>query len=201
MANAFYDLGLAKILDETIDLLTDGIKVALVQAALYTPDLSTDEFLSDIPTPSVTAISNPLSGRTYSSNVFDALDITLDGVTGAQSDYLIIFQDTGVTGTSPLIAFIDVASGQLPVVPNSQDIHVLWNSGAAKIFDTNSEEVGIPKVLRDFAPEVLDRKLALVCPNSTCTCNPNLQAYVAKPTVEYLEAIHFRLENGLLCTN
>jgi hypothetical protein len=43
------------------------------------------------------------------------------------------FSDTGVQGTSRLIAYIDNATG-LPILPNGGDITVVFSSGANKIF-------------------------------------------------------------------
>ena len=46
---------------------------------------------------------------------------------------LVIYRDTGVEGTSALIAYIDAATG-LPITPNGGDIIVAWDNGANKIF-------------------------------------------------------------------
>lgn len=131
MANAIYDLGRQKFLEGSIAWLTDNIKVALVDSAVYTVDPATDEFLSDIP--SVVATSTNLTGKTTVGGVADAADVTLTGVSGAESEALVIYKDTGVAATSPLIAYIDTATG-LPVTPDGGDITITWDSGANKIF-------------------------------------------------------------------
>ena len=46
---------------------------------------------------------------------------------------LIIFSDSGVQGTSRLIAYIDSATG-LPILPNGGDITVAFSSGSSRIF-------------------------------------------------------------------
>ena len=45
----------------------------------------------------------------------------------------MIYRDTGTEATSPLIAYIDTATG-LPITPNGGDIIVVWDDGANKIF-------------------------------------------------------------------
>jgi len=63
----------------------------------------------------------------------------------------------------------------------------------------SAESFGTPKLIRQFAPATLAKKLAIVCPDSVCSCPSNLRAYIAKPTVLFLESLHYRLVSGLLC--
>jgi hypothetical protein len=46
---------------------------------------------------------------------------------------VVIYKDTGVPGTSPLIAYIDTITG-FPLVTNGGDITIQWDNGAYKIF-------------------------------------------------------------------
>lgn len=133
MANALYDKARQKFLEGSIHYLTDDIKVALVDSAEYTPDLENDEFLDDINGDAIVATSGNLGNKTSTAGVADADDITFEGVTGDQAELLIVYKDTGVAGTSPLIAKIDTATG-LPITPNTGDITVQWDSLSNKIF-------------------------------------------------------------------
>ena len=63
----------------------------------------------------------------------DAADITFTSVSGPSIEAIILFADTGTESTSPLIAYIDTATG-LPITPNGGDIIVTWDNGANKIF-------------------------------------------------------------------
>ena len=54
-------------------------------------------------------------------------------MTGDPSEALVIYKDTGTESTSPLIMYIDTATG-LPVTPNGGDITVTWDNGTNKIF-------------------------------------------------------------------
>lgn len=133
MANALYDLGRESFLRGEISWNTDDIKCVLVDLADYTPDLATDQFLSDVPVAARVATSPNFASKTTTDGVADAADATFTTVTGDQSEALVIYQDTGVEGTSRLIAFIDTATG-LPVTPNGGDITVQWDNGSNKIF-------------------------------------------------------------------
>jgi hypothetical protein len=133
MANALYDKGRQKFLDADIDWSADNIKVVLVDAADYTVNLSTHEFLSDVAAGGRVATSGNLASKTSTAGVADAADVTFTAVTGDQSEALVIYKDTGSAATSALIAYIDTATG-LPVTPNGADITVTWDNGSNKIF-------------------------------------------------------------------
>ena len=134
MANALYDLGREAFLSGDITWDGDAIKTILVDSALYTPNLATDQFLSDVPAVSRTATSSDLVSKTVAAGVADAGDVTYSAVPiDDPQEYVVIYQDTTVEGTSRLIALIDTATG-LPVTPNGGDIIVQWSSGADKIF-------------------------------------------------------------------
>jgi hypothetical protein len=134
MANAIYDLARQSFLSQnpSIDLDTDDIKVSLVRSSAYTPNLVTDQFLSSVPTR--VADSANLSAKSVTLGVFDAADVTFTAVAvGLAAQYIVIWKDTGVAATSPLIALIDTGTG-LPVTPNGGDITIAWDGGADKIF-------------------------------------------------------------------
>jgi hypothetical protein len=133
MANALYDKGREKFLTGAISWSSDNIKVVLVDAADYTVNLSTHEFLSDVASGGRVATSGNLASKTTTAGVADAADVTFTAVTGDQSEALVIYKDTGSAATSPLIAYIDTATG-LPVTPNGADITVTWDNGSNKIF-------------------------------------------------------------------
>jgi|SRR3954467_12943467 len=133
MANALYDKGREKFLTGAVSWSSDNIKVVLVDNADYTVNLSTHEFLSDVASGGRVATSANLSSKTTTAGVADAADVTFTAVTGDQSESLVIYKDTGSAATSPLIAYIDTATG-LPVTPNGADITVTWDNGSNKIF-------------------------------------------------------------------
>ena len=133
MANSLYDLGREKFLNGDIDWTNDDIKVLLVDTADYTVNLATDEFHSDVTSGGIEATSGNLGTKSTTAGVADAADVTLSAVSGDVCEALVIYKDTGVSGTSPLIAYIDTATG-LPVTPDGGDITITWDAGANKIF-------------------------------------------------------------------
>ena len=116
----------------------DVIKVALVDYALYTLDLDNDEFLADIPAGARVAISAALTSTTLTLGVLDADDASFGNVSGAQSEAVVLFQDTGDAATSRLLFVFDSsvpATPGLPVSPNGGPIGVTWDNGPNKIVD------------------------------------------------------------------
>lgn len=130
MANALYDSGKERLLGhstESINLASDTIKVVLIDSADYTVNLSTHTHLDDVAAGARVATAT-LSSVTTTGGVFDAWNVTFSSVTGDQSEALIIYKDSGVESTSPLIAYIDTVTSGLPVTPDGGDIVVTWNA-------------------------------------------------------------------------
>lgn len=132
MANALYDKGRESFLKGEIDWATDTIKAVLVDTGTYTVNLASHQFYSDL-TGVVGSPSSAFTTKTTAAGVADADDLVFPSVSGSSAEALVIYQDTGSTTTSRLIAYIDTATG-LPVTPNGGDIDVTWDSGANKIF-------------------------------------------------------------------
>lgn len=122
MANQLYPKGAAHILGAStkVDLVADTIKV-LFYSGSYS---GSHEFVSDLTGASIIARSGALSGKTVTSGVFDANDITVSSVTGSAFTHVILYKDTGADGTSPLIAFYDVSS----FTPSGGNVNVVFNA-------------------------------------------------------------------------
>ncbi len=133
MANALYDLAREGFLNADIDWTTANIRIILGDAADYTVNLATHDFLDDVPAGARVAVSGNLASKTSTAGVADAADVTLTAVTGDPCEFIIIYEHTGTESTSHLIAYIDSATN-LPITPNGGDITVTWDSGANKIF-------------------------------------------------------------------
>lgn len=136
MANALYDHARASFLNQTpsINMGSDDIVCALVSNS-YTVDLVNHQYLSSISSAYVVATSPQLSGISTTNGVFNATNVTFTSVSSTKPTayYLVIYKTTGSSSTSPLIAFVDTATG-LPVVPNNSDITVAWSTSSTKIF-------------------------------------------------------------------
>jgi len=129
----FYNSGKVRIGNQNIDYLNDTIKAALVGVG-YIPDQDGDEFFSDIADEIVgggyTAGGETLANKAITQNDvdntadFEADDITAwdaDTFTGAIA--VIIYKDTGVAGTSPLIAYISLGGAR------NAPLNLRWPNG------------------------------------------------------------------------
>lgn len=132
MANVLYPKGKEALLTAGVNWTSDNIKVVLVDTGAYTYSAA-HQFLSDVPSGARVATSAALTGKTATNGVADAADVAITGVTGATVEALVVYKDTGVVGTSPLIAYIDTGVG-LPLTPDGGTVTVEWASGAARIF-------------------------------------------------------------------
>jgi hypothetical protein len=132
MANSLYDKGRESFLSQNpaLDWDTDTIKLMLVKVAQAFSNAH--QYHSDITAGNIVATSSALAGKTVAAGVADANDVVFTAPASGHSCNLILFKDTGVSSTSPLIAFIDTGTG-LPVTTNGGDITVSWDN-TNKIF-------------------------------------------------------------------
>ena len=133
MANAIYPLWLESLLQAgASSALTGTVTATLVDLADYTYSAA-HEFIDDVPAAARVA-SEALGSKTYAAGVFDAADTTFSAVTGDPCEALVVWIDTGVGGSSRLVAYYDSGVTGLPVTPNGGDVTVVWNaSGILKI--------------------------------------------------------------------
>lgn len=132
MANALYAKGKERILGAQINLGSANIKAALVSSA-YAQNLTTDEFYTSI---SANVVGTPvaLTTKSITNGVFDADNVTFATVAaGSTCEAVVLYQDTGVEATSPLLAYIDTITG-FPLATNGGDVVIQWDNGAYKIF-------------------------------------------------------------------
>jgi hypothetical protein len=133
MANTLYDYARQRFLEGQLNWLTDTIKVYLVDTGAYTPQTAIHQYLADIPLSARIAGPVTLTSKSTTGGAADAADCTFTSVSGATIEALVICKDTGSEATSPVIAYIDTATG-LPITPNGGDIIVTWDNGTNKIF-------------------------------------------------------------------
>ena len=133
MANTLYDYCRQRFLEAQINWMTDTVKVILVSTSAYTPQTAVHQYLADIPVSGRIAGPVTLTAKATTGGAADAADCTFTSVSGATINAIVIYKDTGTEATSPLIAYIDTATG-LPITPNGGDIIVTWDNGVNKIF-------------------------------------------------------------------
>lgn len=121
MASTLYLKGIEQLLLGNIALESDTIKLKYMQTG-YTPAPTTESFLSDVsaseasgaPTETLASIDVRIDAANTRVEV-DAADVTEASITCTTNKF-IIYKDTGVAATSPLIACIDIAEGTLSPV-------------------------------------------------------------------------------------
>ena len=121
MANTLFDFARQRFLEAQIHWINDTIKVYLIDTGNYTPQTATHQYLSDISGSARVAGPVTLTGKSTTGGAADAADVTFTSVSGPSIEAILIYSDTGNESTSPLIAWIDTATG-LPITPNGGDI-------------------------------------------------------------------------------
>jgi hypothetical protein len=115
MADVVYNSLKRRLMQKDIDMANDTLKVMLVTSG-YTPNADAHEFKSDV-TGEVTGTGYTAGGQTLSAKsvtqdntddegVFDAGDVTWTS-TAITAHGAVIYKDTGVASTSPLVCYMD----------------------------------------------------------------------------------------------
>lgn len=133
MANTLYDYARQRFLEAQINWMTDTIKVILVDTGAYSVNTQSHQYLSDVSSSARVAGPVTLTSKSTTGGAANAADVTFTSVSGPSIEAIIIYSDTGSEATSPLIAYIDTATG-LPITPNGGDVIVTWDRGTNKIF-------------------------------------------------------------------
>lgn len=103
--DSMYDKGRESFARKQIDLGADTISAVLVTSG-YAPDLSAHQFLSDVGANTLGAPVN-LTFTSSTAGVYKATIPTIASIPAGTAKYLLIYQNTGVAGTSRLIALAD----------------------------------------------------------------------------------------------
>ncbi len=135
MANTLFDKGRESFAGQNpaLDWDTDNIKVMLVKST-YTLSQA-HQYVSDLtPGTNDNGRSANLGTKTVTSGVCDAADTSLVATAAAACNALVILKDSGLDSTSPLIGYIDTATG-LPFTPGAgQTVNIPWDNGTNRIF-------------------------------------------------------------------
>jgi len=139
MANGLFASYRTLVLGAGLNLSSLTINGMFVDGADDVPVLATDDFIDDIAGAArvpAEASCPPLAGKTLGSlgaGVFDATDLVFTSLSGDQSEYLILYEDSGVEGTSDLIAMWDTATG-IPLTPNGGNVTIVWSASGIFTF-------------------------------------------------------------------
>lgn len=139
MPNALYNKGREGFLGGSFSWSGSTIQVDMIDGAGHTPNLATDEFRSVVATGArVTAFGGSLqtlSGKTITSGVADANDISFTNLASAASfEFIQVFADLGTDAQDRLICLFDTATGIPTPSGLTGTINVTWDNGANRIF-------------------------------------------------------------------
>lgn len=127
MANTWYPKGLEAFAGGDAAWDTDTIKVAGCSAGyVYS---AAHQFLSSVT--NILSTTAALSSKTFALGVLDAADLSFIAVgSGSTLTQLVVYQDTGVAGTSRLLLHYDTKGDAtaISVVTNGGDIAIAWNA-------------------------------------------------------------------------
>jgi hypothetical protein len=149
MSNFLYDGARARFLKADIDWEADDIRCWLVRTnqgaeTNYYTALASHEFATSISSTTAGVVAGGTNGQslTWSSTptkvttlgAADADDVTFTSVgAGLIVRAYVLFKYTGSLATSPLILYVDSATG-LPITANGGNIILAWDDGDNKIF-------------------------------------------------------------------
>lgn len=118
--------------------LTDIDDVNIAGNGAYTSggfaiNLTTLDFLDDLPSGGRVAISGNLASKTTTNGRFDFDDFTWSSVTGDQSEAVFFYDDTPATEATKFLIAVDDGATNLPVTPNGGNI--TYQVNASGLFD------------------------------------------------------------------
>lgn len=116
-----------------VDILSDTIKLALIDVLTYIVDIDADNSLDDIPGGAVIATATP-TGLTVIDRAFTFDPVTFVAVVGADVEAAVLYMDTGIPTTSPLIAYIDSFASGVPFTPDGTNVTVTPDAEGLIVF-------------------------------------------------------------------
>jgi hypothetical protein len=133
MADVIFNSFKRDIMNGSIDLDTDTVKVALVTSS-YTPNQDThdnfDDVTNEVSGTGYTAGGSALANKavtadnTDNEGVFDADDVTW-GSSTITARGAVVYKDTGTASTSKLVCYIDFAADK---VSSAGNFTIAWNA-------------------------------------------------------------------------
>jgi len=139
MASLVFNVGKTVIADGTVDLLTDVLRVMLVDST-YVPDaddahigIASGARAAELSGSGYVADGELLSNRAVNQDdgndraeFDDTADMTWTGIDAGTAAAAVIYLDSGTDSTSWPICYID--TGGFPVVTNGGDLTIQWNA-------------------------------------------------------------------------
>jgi hypothetical protein len=133
MANFVYTKAKESLLRGEINASSSNYRVALINADNYTPNISSDQYFSQIPSNAVVAVSGNVQNITSSNGILDGDDVTISH-DGTAFDSIVLYQVGSSNSNSRLFFYIDNSPG-LPFEGSNSSLSVTitWSDTASKI--------------------------------------------------------------------
>jgi len=134
MANVVYAKAKQALLEGDLDLTGGTLKVLFIRKSLYTPNFTTNQYVSDIPSEAVVFRTANIANVTAQNGVLDAADVLEESYVGGAFDGIVLYQVGSSDSNSRLIFFIDQSEG-LPFTGGSDPLLLTlqWNNQSGKI--------------------------------------------------------------------
>lgn len=116
-----------------VDVLSDTLKLVLVDTAIYFADQDADVSLADIAAGARISTATP-SGITVIDRALTFDPVIFTAVTGADVNAAALYKDTGTAATSPLIAYLDTFASGIPFTPDGTDRELVPDAAGLVIF-------------------------------------------------------------------
>lgn len=109
----------------------DSIRCTLIDDTDYTANFATDIDYADVAAGAKVGESGALDTVTFSGGVMDAADETIASVSGDGVESTLLYDYNATAGLAELVVLLDNGG---TTTPNGNDINVVFDSGANKIF-------------------------------------------------------------------
>ena len=134
MANFIYGKAKESLFKGEINIISNQIKILLIDTSLYSPQINLDTFVSDIPAGCIRDVSDPVQNVTVTVGVVDADDVIISDYNGQPFSGLVGFQVGSSDANSRLLFYVDTAIG-LPFTGSSSTspVTIVWNNEINKL--------------------------------------------------------------------
>jgi hypothetical protein len=123
MANVLYDTGKNLILNGGVNFASDDIRFALVDQGVEVYNAA-DQYMSNITSPvarMAAGLGSKTIGAPLAAGTFDAADPTINSVTGATVEAVVLYKYNASDAAAPLLAWID-SSPAIAFTPNGSNV-------------------------------------------------------------------------------
>jgi hypothetical protein len=134
VANFVYSKVKESLLKGQINVISNSIKLILIDKTYYTPNQNSDTYVSDIPALAIKRRSDSIQNVSCTLGVLDANDVSIPDHNGSAFDAIVGYIVGTSDADSSLFFFIDNSIG-LPFSGSAgqSPVTIVWDDGPNKI--------------------------------------------------------------------